>query len=494
MEYGSDRDDFREMVLRRLERLSRSYTPEWRFNREKPDIGSALALIFAGYMEDTLRQYERVLNKHKVEFFRLMGAEAMEGRPSQGYMTFHLVNEKAPETALPAGTGVEAVMEGQKKCLFETEEEAWIAAASVDRDVYHEEGCCYIRFSAPVSGGPVSLLFLIETEKRMDRHLRWEYLVQEGWECTAAEDRTERLCRTGIVRFAGITGMQKSCLFALTGYWIRVRAESGPPLPCEMKVFLNAVKVQAKTAGTVGNGRETHTYKLTRTVGFISKIDSPDGFFCGTDRESDAGTIDRYASGLKHGFRAVTPGDFEGLAKEASCNVLRVKCFTGPVGVTVVVLQRDYLDGRRYFYRIEAEVLDYLVKAAGPSLVPGHNFFVTAPLFIWVDVAAELYTQEYGRVMGIQREAERELEDFCDPVTGGFDHNGWEFGSLPEHYQIKQLFQKIQGVVYVKRVLLTAGCMDDGMRREVMMDELKGKQRVLPLSGRHQITVRVMEG
>ena len=36
----------------RVEELAASYTPEWRFDRRDPDIGSTLALIYTGQMAD----------------------------------------------------------------------------------------------------------------------------------------------------------------------------------------------------------------------------------------------------------------------------------------------------------------------------------------------------------------------------------------------------------------------------------------------------------
>ena len=45
----------KEDLCRRLEELAASYTPEWRFDRNNPDVGSTLGLIFTGQMADNIR-------------------------------------------------------------------------------------------------------------------------------------------------------------------------------------------------------------------------------------------------------------------------------------------------------------------------------------------------------------------------------------------------------------------------------------------------------
>ena len=47
-------------LCRRVEELAASYTPEWRFDRRDPDIGSALALIFTGQMAENIRRMNQL--------------------------------------------------------------------------------------------------------------------------------------------------------------------------------------------------------------------------------------------------------------------------------------------------------------------------------------------------------------------------------------------------------------------------------------------------
>ena len=47
-------------LCQRVEELASSYTPEWRFDRQNPDVGSTLALIFTGQMAENIRRMNQL--------------------------------------------------------------------------------------------------------------------------------------------------------------------------------------------------------------------------------------------------------------------------------------------------------------------------------------------------------------------------------------------------------------------------------------------------
>ena len=74
----------REDLYRRVEELAASYTPEWRFSRQEPDVGSTLALLFAGQMADNLRRLNRLPEKYHTEFVNLLGLTLQPASPALG--------------------------------------------------------------------------------------------------------------------------------------------------------------------------------------------------------------------------------------------------------------------------------------------------------------------------------------------------------------------------------------------------------------------------
>lgn len=63
----------KEDLCRRMEELAASYTPEWRFDRKNPDVGSTLGLIFTEQMADNIRRINRLPEKYHTEFINLLG-------------------------------------------------------------------------------------------------------------------------------------------------------------------------------------------------------------------------------------------------------------------------------------------------------------------------------------------------------------------------------------------------------------------------------------
>lgn len=96
----------REELLKRIARLSESYTPEWHFDREHPDAGTALALLFAELFGGTMQRFAQISDKHRSAFFEQIGLEQKEAQAARGYVTFGLSSDEHGGTFLAKGTTV----------------------------------------------------------------------------------------------------------------------------------------------------------------------------------------------------------------------------------------------------------------------------------------------------------------------------------------------------------------------------------------------------
>lgn len=130
-------EEFRQKIQERIKRRAQSYTPEWRFDVENPDIGSVLAVIYSHMMAGTMKRVARIPMKNKAAFLNELNAAMSPAVPSHGYVQFSLINEEVEGTIVPAGTRVmasdDSVPEGQ--VLFETEEDVYVTPAVLS-DVY----------------------------------------------------------------------------------------------------------------------------------------------------------------------------------------------------------------------------------------------------------------------------------------------------------------------------------------------------------------------
>ena len=122
-------DDLR----RQIAGLAASYTPEWRFNPEDPDIGTTIALIFAGQTADNIARLNQVMGKYHTEFVNMLGISLLPAYPASGVAVFSVIQDTVPGVPLPKGTkllgrGVEA---GDEPVVFETLGDVYLTAAQL---------------------------------------------------------------------------------------------------------------------------------------------------------------------------------------------------------------------------------------------------------------------------------------------------------------------------------------------------------------------------
>ena len=120
-----------EDLCRRVEELAASYTPEWRFDRRDPDIGSALALIFTGQMAENIRRMNRLPEKYHTEFVNLLGLNLKPPYPASGVVVVDLLRGTVPGIALPRGSRLKADSSNGSAILFETVGDVYITNARV---------------------------------------------------------------------------------------------------------------------------------------------------------------------------------------------------------------------------------------------------------------------------------------------------------------------------------------------------------------------------
>lgn len=121
----------KEDIIRHMKEIAANYTPEWNFNPDEPDIGSALAFVYADMMEGTIEQFNRIGYKNQLAFFNELGAELGRAVPARGYAVFDL-SEDAPEgTEVDAGMGMTADLpDGEvERVQFETETDIYVTPA-----------------------------------------------------------------------------------------------------------------------------------------------------------------------------------------------------------------------------------------------------------------------------------------------------------------------------------------------------------------------------
>lgn len=124
--------DMEKKILEEMGKRAWSYTPEWRFDIENPDIGSALAMVFAEMTARTVEQFSKIPKKNRIAFFNALNTDCLPAVPARGYLQFSLINEEVPGVMVEAGTMVSAE---EAKEDFKTCEDVYVTPAALS-DIY----------------------------------------------------------------------------------------------------------------------------------------------------------------------------------------------------------------------------------------------------------------------------------------------------------------------------------------------------------------------
>ena len=120
-------------IEERIGELAASYAPEWHFDREDPDIGSVIAKLFAGQMEENIGHCNQVLDRYHREFVNFLGLSLLPAKPARATVLLGLVQDTIPGAEVPKGTRFLADTEdGEEQIVFETTHSLYVTSASLD--------------------------------------------------------------------------------------------------------------------------------------------------------------------------------------------------------------------------------------------------------------------------------------------------------------------------------------------------------------------------
>jgi hypothetical protein len=212
--------------------------------------------------------------------------------------------------------------------------------------------------------------------------------------------------------------------------------------------------------GSTGNRPAGTIVQLKTTVPYIDKVINTEPAAGGTDAESIDRLVDRAPRSVRHGGRAVTLEDYEDLAQLASPEVARAKCvplvnlLTDPLSalpavpgeVSVIIVPRS--DAAKPVPSLE--LIRRVQEALDAAHAPTASLSIVGPLFVRVDVSAEVALVSLQGAANVLAEIERRVAGFLHPLTGGRDGAGWDFGRRPHESDFHALIETVDGVDHVR--------------------------------------------
>lgn len=166
-------------VIDYMRKCARQYVPEWRYDEEQPDAGTALVSVFADMMYDNIKKFNMSVAGDLFSFFDGINAKLLPASPAEGFAVFGLPEGLVSEAEVPAGTRLLADTEDEQ-LVFETQEEVLVCSVEMQRIflAVPKEDAVYEVFSRGKDPVPSFFLFQDGTEN-LQRHLLFFCFGQE---------------------------------------------------------------------------------------------------------------------------------------------------------------------------------------------------------------------------------------------------------------------------------------------------------------------------
>jgi len=169
----------REDIISYMRKCAKQYVPEWRYDEEQPDAGTALVSIFADMMYDNIKKFNMSAAGDLFSFFDGVNAGLLPASPAEGFVVFGLPEGYDGEAEVPFGTRLLAESEGEQ-LVFETQEEVLVRPMELEQIFLSDPGGDGIYELYNRRRDDVPSFFLFQNgEENLQRHLMFFCFGQE---------------------------------------------------------------------------------------------------------------------------------------------------------------------------------------------------------------------------------------------------------------------------------------------------------------------------
>ncbi len=223
--------------------------------------------------------------------------------------------------------------------------------------------------------------------------------------------------------------------------------------------------------GTVGNVPSGKLQVLKTSVAYIDRVANLRRATGGRDQESIEEAKSRAQRELRAQLRAVTPEDYEDLARNATRAVARVKCNAPqtskgrlPPGVMEILIVPAAFDALEVGDLSKLAVTDSLAKTVHDYL-DKYRLLTTIlqikePRYVGIKAQVEIVASEFSRPDEVRLRVIETLNKFISPLSigrtgelGDLIDNSWQGWPFGRNLYIAEIFSLVQQVPGVKHVL-----------------------------------------
>ncbi|WP_026414106.1 putative baseplate assembly protein [Actinomadura oligospora] len=248
--------------------------------------------------------------------------------------------------------------------------------------------------------------------------------------------------------------------------------------------------------GQSGNVARGALRVLRSSIPYVARVTNREAARGGVDPETLDEARRRAPITLRAQDRAVTPRDYEELARRAAPEAARLRCLpvddAGVGAVRVLVVPQAVPDpgGRLRFEQLVPgdDLLGRITRYLDDRRPIGIRLSVGPPFYQGVTVVATLHAFGAADAEKVRTAALEALYGHLDPLTGGADGRGWPFGRPLQSGEVFAVLQRVPGVELVDEVRLHAADPLTGKRGDAV-DRIDLSAAALLFSHDHKVRV-----
>lgn len=114
----------------RISELAHLYETGWHFDNDKPDIGTAIAKIYATNMEENIAHVNNIMDRYHTEFVNMLDISLLPAKPSAGFVVMDVLADTIDGTGVSKGTKLLAQVD-DREVIFETDHSIYVTGSNI---------------------------------------------------------------------------------------------------------------------------------------------------------------------------------------------------------------------------------------------------------------------------------------------------------------------------------------------------------------------------
>jgi hypothetical protein len=232
--------------------------------------------------------------------------------------------------------------------------------------------------------------------------------------------------------------------------------------------------------GAAGNVAARTITQILGPIGGIEEVFNPLPASGGADGESFAQYEIRGPRTLRRRGRALLPGDYETVAREASPAVAFARAIPArdPAGrkapgwVTLLLIPQSIEPQPQPSFGLREEVRQRIELLTSADIADAHRIYIAGPDYLPVDVDAVIVPLDPAEAGSVEQRARAALETFLHPLRGGPQGRGWDLGRDVFLSDIAAVLERVEGIDYVRELSLLLDSEAQGERVRVADDKV----------------------